>query len=75
MTLAAATVYVHKDTRVQCAAGAVGAVKAEGAEADAAQSARQSDKGASALRRAPSGGPRAALGGAVAGRGRGCALN
>ena len=45
--LAAATVFVHKITREQCAATDKDAVKAEaGEEAEAAQAARQAAKGA-----------------------------
>ena len=45
--LAAATVYVHKNTREQCAATDKDAVLAEaGKEAEAAQAARQAAKGA-----------------------------
>jgi len=45
--LAAATVYVNKYTREQCAATDTDAVQAEvGEEAEAAQAARQAAKGA-----------------------------
>jgi hypothetical protein len=44
--LAAATVYVHKITREQCAATDKDAVQAVGKEAEAAQAARQAAKGA-----------------------------